>query len=217
MQYPDLSPYSFVANNPIKYIDSHGDTIVIPNVKDREPILKMINARAKGVFGINDKGQLYVKNPNGAEGYSGYYRDRLIQAINSERTISIGIEQKVKIPHLAEDGKTLEEGKTEIDVDTRAGGGVTFGYEGTDQQVFISGNENKNLKDTEGNTLTDGPEEILMHELVGHAIPAIVGSDTGNAVQNENKARAEFSPGKNQQRAPEPSHKETNKSPKVKK
>lgn len=31
----------------------------------------------------------------------------------------------------------------------------------------------------------------LMHELVGHAIPRLVGGDTGNAVDNENKVRRE--------------------------
>ncbi|WP_185147376.1 hypothetical protein [Chryseobacterium binzhouense] len=34
-----------------------------------------------------------------------------------------------------------------------------------------------------------------MHELVGHAIPAAVGTNTGNAVDNENKVNAQI-PGK---------------------
>jgi hypothetical protein len=34
-------------------------------------------------------------------------------------------------------------------------------------------------------------DAILMHELVGHDIPRMVGSDTGNAVLNENKVRRE--------------------------
>lgn len=31
-----------------------------------------------------------------------------------------------------------------------------------------------------------------MHELVGHAIPRMAGSDTGNAISNENKVRSEI-------------------------
>ena len=42
---------------------------------------------------------------------------------------------------------------------------------------------------------TDGmllsPEEILMHELVGHGIPDIAGPESGNAIINDNKARIE--------------------------
>jgi hypothetical protein len=37
----------------------------------------------------------------------------------------------------------------------------------------------------------DTPNMALMHELVGHAIPRLVGGDTGNAVDNENKVRRE--------------------------
>jgi hypothetical protein len=37
----------------------------------------------------------------------------------------------------------------------------------------------------------DPPNMALMHELVGHAIPRLVGRDTGNAVEDENKVRRE--------------------------
>ncbi|MBR3075932.1 MAG: hypothetical protein IKH11_09315 [Bacteroidales bacterium] len=34
--------------------------------------------------------------------------------------------------------------------------------------------------------------EVLIHEIVGHAAPAIVGTETGNAVKNENIVRKEL-------------------------
>ena len=34
--------------------------------------------------------------------------------------------------------------------------------------------------------------EVLIHEIVGHAAPAIAGSETGNAVENENIVRKEL-------------------------
>ena len=56
-------------------------------------------------------------------------------------------------------------------------------------EVTISGNENDKLKDTKGNRLDDFAADILAHKLVAHAIPATVGSVTGNGVKNENKVR----------------------------
>ena len=103
-------------------------------------------------------------------------------------TISIGIFQKYN------DNGIIK------DVDKDAGGGVTQNIDqgimfqsrkGGDQFVSISGNENTKLKDTKGNPLVDKAADILAHELVGHVIPHILGSDTGNAVENENKVRAE--------------------------
>ena len=48
------------------------------------------------------------------------------------------------------------------------------------------------MLDTNGNPLKDDAKKILGHELVGHAIPATVGTDTGNAVENENRIRKDL-------------------------
>jgi hypothetical protein len=69
--------------------------------------------------------------------------------------------------------------------------------------VYVSGNELKDLKDTKVSPLSDKPADILAHELVGHAIPHIISKDSGNAVTNRNKVRAEQTEGNNQQREPE--------------
>ena len=49
-----------------------------------------------------------------------------------------------------------------------------------------------NSKDVDGNEMYVTPALALMHELVAHAIPAIVGSDSGFGVENENKVRREL-------------------------
>jgi hypothetical protein len=114
-------------------------------------------------------------------------------------------------PTVNTDGTLNKEGSNiKQNVDKDDGGGVTFQGKGggTNQIVYISGNPNENLKDVGGNQLRDDPDDILAHELVGHAIPHIVGSDTGNAVDNENKVRSQEKPGQNQLRVPQPKHTE---------
>lgn len=41
---------------------------------------------------------------------------------------------------------------------------------------------------------------VLMHELVGHAIPNMIGGGSGNAVENENEVRRQI-PGAGQREA----------------
>jgi hypothetical protein len=199
------SPNSSMGNNPILKNDPFGDT-----VRTNAAIVKLINERAKGTFGLDKKGDLTLLKKGGATGYSAYYRDKLIKAIGNSSTIEVKEKVEIMKPSFAADGKKLIEGGSGIpyNVDKDAGGGVTFGLKSTDQLVYVSGNELKDLKDTKDNPLSDKPADILAHELVGHAIPHIIGNDSGNAITNENKVRSERSEGHNQQRAPDPTHEE---------
>lgn len=207
-KYYSISPYAYCADNPVRLVDPDGRVITIHDINDRKSVLQMINSRAAGTFGINSKGNLYVIKKEGSSGFSTYYRDQLIKGINAKENIDIA------------KGQTYKENGVVKDVDKDAGGGVTLKTKETttdsegkttvskEASITISGNENTTLKDSEENPLQDQPADILMHELVGHGIPFIVGADTGNAVENENKARKELDPDNNCQRKQEPEHKE---------
>ena len=73
------------------------------------------------------------------------------------------------------------------------------------QSVTVTGrgNETQQLHDRNGSNLRDNAADITAHERVGHAIPRMVGADTGNAVKDENKVRAQDDGGR---RADEPKH-----------
>ena len=48
------------------------------------------------------------------------------------------------------------------------------------------------VHDTNGNEVKKPAAEVLIHEIVGHAAPTLAGSETGNAVKNENIVRREL-------------------------
>jgi uncharacterized protein RhaS with RHS repeats len=197
-KYFNISPYTYVADNPLLYIDPNGKEIIVANKADQGAVLKMINSKALGTFAFNKSGQLYLAKSGGdATKYSSYYQKQLVSAINDKEKINVSI------------GQTYQSNGVTKDVDKDAGGGVTMNTTYTsgkkEANVTVSGNENTNLKDVNGNALTDKPADILAHELVGHAIPFITKSDTGNAVDNENKVRTETN---STERKKEPAHNE---------
>jgi RHS repeat-associated protein len=177
--------YAYANNNPMKFTDPDGREVVSIEPKNNARLASLVNELAKGKFGFDANNKLRLENSEGSG--SSYYQSRLVDAINAKDTISLLISQEY----------------SGINIDQRAAGGMNIGISGGNQIVVISGNGNSNAIDIKGRSFTESPADILAHELVGHAIPKVVGKDTGNAVENGNKVRAQT--GK-QLRGAEPQH-----------
>jgi RHS repeat-associated protein len=189
--------YAYANNNPVKFVDPDGREIVSANARNNEALSNMINTLALGNFAFDANNRLRLMDAAGdSSKFSAEYQSRLIEAINSPSKISLEIKSTFTVYGVEKDVDAVS-----------VGGGVTLSWQaGGSQTVVISGNANTSLKNAKGGQLRDTPADILMHELVGHAIPSIVGGGTGNAVKNENRVRAQV-PGSGQ-RATDAGHNE---------
>jgi RHS repeat-associated protein len=193
-----MNLYAYVGNDPVDPTDPSGTTINAPDEKDRKALATMINSRARGIYAFDKKGNLYkVGSHSKYTQRSSYFSRRLDAVIASKSVVSVDIGSTYVDPST---------GQTQS-VDKDSGGGVTIGSPfGGNQRVIISGRSNQTLLDVNGKPLRDAPGDILAHEIVGHAAPHVIGADSGNAVQNENRVRAEIPGGG--QRASDPWHSE---------
>ncbi len=73
----------------------------------------------------------------------------------------------------------------------KIGGGLTDNTNKTNVKIVVSEKGNM-VHDTNGNEVKKPAAEVLIHEIVGHAAPTLAGSETGNAVKNENIVRREL-------------------------
>jgi RHS repeat-associated protein len=177
-----FSLYAYVVDNPMTQTDPTGTTIhCADSASDCGKIATYINKLAKGTYKFDKNGDLQMTNAKGKG--SSYYQTRINEAIKADGKISISIGSEYTDP---------QTGRVE-NVDTKAGGAVTINHVlSPDASVIVSGNTNNKLKSASGESIPGTPDYLVVHELVGHAIPLVAGGDTGNAVSDENKVRAQI-------------------------
>lgn len=189
----NFNRYAYANNNPIINVDPDGRVVTSMNSVNNARLQAYINANAAGNFAFKGVQLVQLNSGGSFEGKSRYYADGLAAAIASPVNVIMDIAPT----------HTLETGQV-VDVNAAAGGGITEPRSNGNVILTISGDANTSLKSTTGAVLPDAPKDILMHELVAHAIPMATSPDTGNGITNENKARAEI-PGLGQ-RAADPNH-----------
>lgn len=116
---------------------------------------------------------------NDGEHLSSKYSNSLDKGIKADANIQIGFAEKYKNAN-----------NIVKSVDKDNGGGFTSKVSGDKVIIRISGNSVK-FPTIGGASATDGPEDILRHEIVGHAVPLLEGSPRANAVDLDNETRME--------------------------
>lgn len=154
-------------------------------------VLKAINSTAVGKFVFNSKNELVCVSKKGdINKHSMVFQEMLLAGIKSDVPILI------KKSDLAYNTETKEHENV-----SDYGEGATFSEESlleyenggkviqkSSSKIYFTG-RNEIVKDNQNRDMVMTPSDIIVHELVGHAIPFATESCTGDALLNENLVR----------------------------
>lgn len=164
----NFNRYAYANNSPYKFTDPDGREIVALEPGQQETLAKLISQKSSKAFEFGNDGklqQLDGMNPHG--GKSKFYTTRLNEAISSDKKVFVVGMKEFKGIDMVDEG------------------GITQSSPDGDAAVIVSGMAAK--LDTMSAPVD--PATVLAHELVGHAIPLVVGGGSGNAVKEDNIVR----------------------------
>jgi len=178
--------YHYAGNNPVRYTDPDGRDVAILDHEDM--VLELINKYSYYKYTIDENGKLIRDGNKINKGQTSKKYSAVIDAAieNHSKTINITINKNAPLKY--KDGKY----RMNYDVEN-AGGGCTVQVYDSWIVVTITGAfSTKNIFMENLKPHRYSPEEILMHELVGHAIPKLLNNTGGSAIFNENTIRKEL-------------------------
>ena len=179
-KYPNISPYAYVANNPIKYIDPDGRRIIVPQQADRTKVISYLNRiYGKDNFSFNEKGILeFVGNTKDMN------RKQIKSLKLMKKAIDIDYDINIKLSNFTNDENQLIEKKSNA-VATE-GGAISLIYTNENHKIVKASilmdpqnltdiplyNETYIYQDTNGNLVTgaqscpDGTKCGKAHEVI---------------------------------------------------
>ena len=182
-------------------MDPDGKKIKLNGTKEEQvELLKMINTYSKTKFGLDENGYLYdtgkTNKSIASNRKSRLYAFKLLSAIEETScTIVISLSEE----HKNKEGEIIYNSTSE-----QAGGGATTWYQDDSSIINVTispyGSEKSinpiYMKSDDTVYALEFPsimnsEEVLIHELIGHAIP-ILEKWNGNAINLENAVREEL-------------------------
>jgi hypothetical protein len=164
----NFNRYAYGNNSPYKFTDPDGREVVALEPGQQAELAKLISQKSSKAFGFGGDGklsQLDGKNPHG--GQSKYYTSRLNEAIASDKKVYVAGMKEFKGIDMVDEG------------------GITQSGPNGDAAVIVSGVD----ATLETMSAPVSAANVLAHELVGHAIPLVVGGGSGNAVKEDNIVR----------------------------
>ena len=170
-KYPTFSPYTYCANNPVKYVDPDGKKVVITG-DDSEEATNQLNSSTSEHF-------IIIRNDDGSLSYQGKAitkRDRIIKKAIDDRTITVNIEASKNNMFIWQDGANLG---------TECGGGyggnsVKDGLVNTYQKVVPSMLDKRD-NDVEGRS----SGLYMLHEVAESYFGGIIAQRTGKSSPRE--------------------------------
>jgi len=178
--------YAYVGNDPVNRVDPTGKEITASNGNERA-IVRHINQLTNGRYAFREGKLRQTSSGQPGSGsriaQPNSYDKGIRDAIASNRTVNISIAERVTWEH---DGV-----KSTYSI-YDDGGGSTLSDPATGNQDVIIGRRGfSGVRDIQGRPLRQTPGDILMHELLVHAIPGVTGVNVGNGLENENQLRRE--------------------------
>ena len=176
-KYLNISPYTYVANNPLIAIDKDGNEIVV-TLTEKDGVIHL-NITITGKV-VNDSEKEYSSKEMKkiadriADGFKSYYsgKDKDIE-VTADANISVAtddnpITQKDHVFHLTDDVEELDENGNQVDVLGQAGFGENWINISPDLIDAKPAKRGKNKESGNSNTGYPSLEKVSSHE-IGHS------------------------------------------------